>query len=295
MLPGPLPLPPIVLVLAGAVMISFSAVFVKLAEVPPTVSAFYRVFFGFFFLLLATLQRRELHRLTRRQTMLVLFCIVTFALDLFFWHRSILFIGPGLATIISNFQVFILAASGVLIFGEKIRPRFLVAVPLAFAGLFLIVGAGWGAMAADDRAGVVYGLLTALCYGAFLLGLRQARSDGQQTIFATLMLVSLGSAILLGGTLVADGESFLLPDLRAFFALLALGLFSQCIGWVSIAGAIHRIRASLVGLILLLQPALSFLWDVLFFDRPTDLSNWAGVCLTLVAIYLGTTGNRPRR
>jgi hypothetical protein len=43
----------------AAMMISFSAVWVKLAHVTPTVSAFYRVFFGGIFLLAILLVRRE--------------------------------------------------------------------------------------------------------------------------------------------------------------------------------------------------------------------------------------------
>jgi drug/metabolite transporter (DMT)-like permease len=37
----------------------------------------------------------------------------------------------------------------------------------------------------------------------------------------------------------------------------------------------------------LLQPALAFVWDVLFFQRPTTLINWLGVLIALVAIYMG--------
>jgi drug/metabolite transporter (DMT)-like permease len=44
----------------------------------------------------------------------------------------------------------------------------------------------------------------------------------------------------------------------------------------------------LSGFILLLQPALAFVWDVLLFQRPTSLVNWAGVFIVLVAIYLGS-------
>jgi drug/metabolite transporter (DMT)-like permease len=38
------------------------------------------------------------------------------------------------------------------------------------------------------------------------------------------------------------------------------------------------------------QPALAFVWDVLFFQRPTTLVNWLGVMVALAAIYLGMAG-----
>ena len=58
----------------GAVMISFSGVWVKVAHVTPNVSAFYRVFFGAIILLGAALYRRELKWLGTRQLILSLLC-----------------------------------------------------------------------------------------------------------------------------------------------------------------------------------------------------------------------------
>lgn len=65
--------PPLQL-LAGAFMISFSAVFVKLAEVSPTASAFYRVFFGALILLIAALWPRPRKRAEPVHWSLLSFC-----------------------------------------------------------------------------------------------------------------------------------------------------------------------------------------------------------------------------
>lgn len=285
---------PIFQVLSGAFMISFSAIFVKLADVSPTASGFYRVFFGFMFLLVAALWLKKLNKPSFSQTLLIIFCGFTFALDLFFWHVSIMYIGPGLATLIGNFQVFLLAAIGIIFLGETARVRLLLAIPLAIFGLFLIVGLDWHSL--DDRykTGIYYGLLTALCYTMFLVSLRKLQADGTPSLFSSLMLVSLCCAIFLGMKMVHNGDSFAIPDLRSLSALLSLGLFSQTIGWLLIAGALPKIQASFTGLVLLLQPSLSFVWDVAFFNRPTDLMNWAGVLLTLTAIYMGLTGKKSR-
>jgi drug/metabolite transporter (DMT)-like permease len=37
-----------------------------------------------------------------------------------------------------------------------------------------------------------------------------------------------------------------------------------------------------------LQPALAFVWDMLFFSRPTEGREVVGVLLILSAIYVGT-------
>ncbi len=281
---------PIFHLLCGAFLISFSGIFVKLADVPPTSSAFYRVFFGSLFLFAATVWFRDFKRMAPAELFLIMFCGFIFALDLFFWHESIMYIGPGLATLLGNFQVFLLAAAGILFFGEKSRPRFFVAIPLATFGLLLIVGINWNSLAADYKTGIYFGLLTAVCYTAFLLSLRKIQSDENHSQFCSLMIVSISCALCLGIKVLHTGDSFAIPNTKSLLALLGLGLFSQTIGWVLIANAMPKIRASFTGLILLLQPSLAFVWDVLLFNRPTDILNWTGVIITLSAIYMGLTG-----
>jgi drug/metabolite transporter (DMT)-like permease len=285
-------LSPLILTLSGAFIISFSGVWVKLAAVGPTASAFYRVFFGAGFLLVACLHRSDLQRVEGRQLGWALLCGLLFALDLFCWHASIRFVGPGLATILGNFQVFVLAAIGVLFLGEKVNYRFLLALPIAILGLLLIVGSKWGALTPDYRTGIFLGLMTAVCYSGFLLILRKLQgASGQFSFFFNLMLISAVCALFLGAHMVLVGDSFAIPDRVSLLALLALGLLSQTLGWGLIANAMPRMKTSLTGLVLLFQPALAFIWDVVLFQRPTSLLNWIGVGITLTAIYLGLQGN----
>ena len=275
--------------LAGAVMISFSGVWVKIARVEPDVSAFYRVFFGGLILLPAAWRRGEIQWRGRKHLLLGLTCGVLFALDLGFYHASIQYVGPGLGTILPNFQVFILAAIGTIFLGEKIRLVYLISIPLAFVGLFLIVGLHWDQIGRAYKTGVYFGLIAAACYAGVLLSLRRLQSDqAGVSIFYVLTLVSFITAALLAFEILIQGGSFNIPDGRSILALVALGLFSQSMGWILITNALPRIRASLSGLVLLLQPALAFVWDVLLFQRPTSPLNWLGVGIVLTAIYLGT-------
>jgi len=278
-------------VLVGAAMISFSAVWVRMSDVPPATSGLYRVFFGFLILFVATFLKKEMRIISSREGLLIIVCGLFFAADLFFWHKSIQFIGPGLATIISNFQVFILAAVGIVFLGEQIRPRFLLSIPIAFFGLFLVVGLNWSGLSANYKTGIYLGLITAICYAGFLLSLQKVqRQERQSSLFFTLMLISFVSTIFLALKMAVYDDPFTIPDAHNLYTLFSLALFSQVLGWILIAGSMPKIRTSLTGFILLLQPTLSFVWDVLFFSRPTDLVNWLGIAVTLSAIYMGVTG-----
>jgi drug/metabolite transporter (DMT)-like permease len=148
--------------IAGAVMISFSAVFVKLATVPPTSSAFYRCAIGGAVLAGYLAWRRQKLWDGGRGFVLLALAALFFALDLVAWHRSILYVGPGLSTLLANFQAFVLALVAVLVFRQRVSGWTLVAIPLAFVGLGMIIGFDWSGLAAQDRLGILFGLLTAL-------------------------------------------------------------------------------------------------------------------------------------
>jgi drug/metabolite transporter (DMT)-like permease len=54
-----------------------------------------------------------------------------------------------------------------------------------------------------------------------------------------------------------------------------------------------QLPASLVGLLLLLQPALSFVLDVILFARATSVLDWIGLALSLLGIFVGSVRRRP--
>src|SRR5690606_28025540 len=93
----------------GAALISTTSLFVKFAHVGPTVSAFYRMAFGGIMLLGCLFALGLWRRLRWSDIGWLTLPALAFALDLGLWHRSILYVGPGLATLLGNFQVFLMA------------------------------------------------------------------------------------------------------------------------------------------------------------------------------------------
>jgi len=274
----------------GAAAISTTSLFVKVAQVGPTVSAFYRMAFGGGMLLIGLIALGRWQRVTLRDICWLMIPAVAFAADLMIWHRSILYVGPGLATLLGNFQVFLMALAGYLIYREKLGWNFLAGVALAFVGLYLLVGLDWSRVGAQYRLGVVLGVATGFCYAIYMLSTRHAQRGGHVTLApAQLLCVStlLCAAVLLVASFV-EGDSLALPDAQSWTALLGLGFFGQVLGWVLLTRAMPQLPASLIGLLLLLQPALSFIFDVILFARPTRTLDWVGVALSLVGIFVGS-------
>jgi drug/metabolite transporter (DMT)-like permease len=92
---------------------------------------------------------------------------------------------------------------------------------------------------------------------------------------------------------VASLESFIIPDVQSLLFLMAYGVICSSIGWYLITKGLPHVSISMAGLSLILQPALSFLWDVLFFKKPVSFMNIIGAVIALSAMYMGAL-NRSR-
>ena len=279
----------IIKMLIAAVVISTSSVWVNIAQVAPSVSGFYRMFIGGSLLLTISLVKRyELWRSWRYFSWLFLAALF-FAFDLYFWHRSIFYIGPGLATVLGNFQVFFMALAGYLFFKEKIGLGFIVGLITTISGLFLLVGINWTSLTSQYQTGVVYALLTAIAYTGFMLSLRHVQSSKNSlSAFANLGIMSMICAFLMFLELSFSGLNISIPSTQSLISLLILGVFCQVIGWLLITQSMPNLPTSIVGIVLLLQPALSMLWDIVFFDRPTDYIDYIGLAMVLSGVYLAT-------
>ncbi len=282
-------------VAAGAMLISFSPVFVRVAHVGPTTAAFYRMLFGG--VGLAVLDALKGTRVWggARHVWLASLCGLVVSLDLAIWHRSIHYVGPGLATILGNFQIFFVAGFGILWLKERLSWRLAFAIPLAILGLFLVFGLEWGTLEETYRLGAILGIFTALLYAVFLLLLRKIQVEHETlSPIGTLLIVSVVSAAVLGPISPAIGESLRIPDASTWAALIGYAMVSQILGWILITGGLPRIQVSQAGLLLLLQPALAFVWDIPFFGRATSAMEAVGAVLALAAIYLGTVRSDDR-
>jgi drug/metabolite transporter (DMT)-like permease len=282
---------PLLRLFVGAIFISFSAVWVRLVSVSPSTSGFYRLAIGGTALVLVMLVTGRRFSFSRRAWQLLTAGVIFFALDIWFFHASIVVVGPGLATLLSNFQVFFMMLAGLLWLGQRPRLLQVIAVPIAMIGLGMIIGFDWMALASDYRTGVIVGTLAALFYAAYMLMMRAARRDSSDPLpISEVAVVSIGSAVILGLAAFVEGESLVIPSTSDAVWLLSYGLFSQCLGWLLIASSLRMVTTTQAGIALLVQPALSFIWDVLFFDRPMSVVELSGAVVALLAIYMGSRG-----
>lgn len=271
--------------LIGIVSISFSAIFVRLADVSPDTAAFFRAAYALPALFLIWRARRERDRRTSRERWMAFAAGLFLALDFAFWHRAIGDIGAGLATVIGNTQVVFVGIYAWMFLRERPTRLAFVLVPTVFAGVLLISGLGReDAFGSDPLAGVFWGVLTGLMYTGFLILLRRSnRSLAPPS--GPLMEATAGA--LLGMVFIGplfDPAFSVAPTWPAHGWLLALALICQVFGWLLITVALPRLPSLETSVMLLLQPMLTVFWAYLLFAEVLSPIQWVGVALVLIGV-----------
>jgi len=273
----------------GAALISLSPVWVKLTSVSATSSGFWRLAIGGLAVAFYVLVSRRRIQFSSRVWQVLVLAAVFIALDMWFYHRSIQLIGPGLSTLIANFQVFVMAAAGFIILRQPPSRLQVVAIPMALLGLSLIVGIDWRGLPEDYRTGILYGFGAAMTYAAYLLSMRRSRQDSTNRVPSReIAVMSLMAAAMLGLAALVEGESLAISTASDATWLACYGILSHGLGMLFITSSLPDVTTTQAGIALLLQPTLSFAWDVLFFARPLSPMELLGAAIALFAIYLGS-------
>lgn len=279
----------------GALVIAFSAILVKLAEVSPATSAFFRCAYAVPVLgLLAWIERRRYGPRPMRERAPILGAGVLFAADLIFWHYSIQAVGAGLATVLGNIQVVLVALLAWAFLGERPTNRTLAAIPIVFAGVVLISGVvGAGAYGEDPVLGVVYGVSTAIAYALFILILRHANADLRRPA-GPLFDATLVAAVCCGLAGVAIGDIDWVPDAEAQVWLVLLALSSQVVGWLLISVSLPRLPAVLTSILLMLQPVSTVILGAILLSETPSAVQLSGVAIVLAGVAFATLQPRKR-
>ena len=270
---------------AAAVLISFSAVFIRLADVSASTAAFFRPFYALPVIFVLYLLTRAADTRSRKERIATLFAGGLMGLSFTLWNYSIGYVGAGLATVLGNTQVLFVGLFAWWVFRERPPAATVFAVPLVLGGVVLATGVGRpDAYGADPLLGVLFGVANALVYTAFLLVFRRM-ARGLARPSGPLFDATLGAAVvgfLLG---VATDPGFdLRPAWPAHGWLLALAIGSQTIAWWAIISVLPRLPALDTSVILLVQPVLTVVWGWLLFAERLSPLQWAGVGSVLAGV-----------
>jgi len=252
--------------LGGNVALAFGALFVRLADdIGPNASAFWRLALALPVLLL--LARREGGGWpSRRNLSIAVGAGLFFAFDLAAWHLGILQTKVANATLFGNAASLLLVVWSIILARALPRGWQALAILLAFAGSILLMGQSYE-LSPAYLVGDLLSLLAGALYTGYVLLMQRVR--GAIGPWSALSIAAATGLPILFITSSALGEVFVPTN---WTPLIALALSSQIVGQGLLIWALPRFSPLVIGLTLLVQPAVA------------ALAGWIGFGETLTAI-----------
>jgi drug/metabolite transporter (DMT)-like permease len=272
----------------GAFAMGASPLFVRMADVGPYASAFWRTFLALPFLAawaFAEPRPRPMAQLFTDRAALL--SGLFFTGDLFFWHLAILATTVANATFLATIAPVWVAVGAWLFLGEVIGARIVAGLVLCLAGGTALVGQSYG-FAPERLAGDAFGVVTSVFFGCHMLAIRAARSRmGAGTLAFVSTAITAACLFVIAFAL----EPFLLPhSWNGAMALLALAVVSQVGGQGLLTVALGTLPATFSSLVIFLEAigAAALAW--IFLREALGPVQMCGGLLILAGIYAA----RPR-
>ena len=264
--------------LLGAVFIALSPIFVRLSEAGPTATAFWRVALAL--PVLWIFFRGPL----KGPKLLFVAAGIAFAGDLAFWHQAIRFTSVANSTLLANLASIFVTLAAWMLWRERPKPLFLVALALALGGVALLVHTSLS-FSGTALLGDALGVVTAMFYAWYILAVKGLRDRGAATL-QVMAVTSTLTALILFPVALASGDQMLPSSAYGWWILLGLALITHAAGQGLIAYALAHLPATFSSVGLLLQPVVAAFFAWVLLSEPLVALQIAGGVVVLAAIWL---------
>jgi drug/metabolite transporter (DMT)-like permease len=274
----------------GAAALGLSPIFVRLAEVGPFTSAFWRVAIALpaLWVWAALEPPTETAHPDASARASVVAAGLLFAGDLTFWHLAIMNTSVANATFLATLApVWVVLGSG-LFLGEAVERKVFAGLALCLTGAAALIGDTWS-VSPEHIDGDAYGLVTSFFFGAYFLAVRRARRayGSGRTMFLSTFVTA---AVLLGEAALLEQQMWPVT-LAGVAALVGLALVSHAGGQGLIAFALGHLPAAFSSLVIFLEAIAAACFGWIILGESVGAIQIAGA----IAIFLGILIARPKR
>ena len=280
--------PALAALLIGATCIALSPIFVRVADVGPTASAFWRVALAaplLWPLVLAAPRSQA----ARPSAALLLAAGFAFAGDLAFWHWSIRFTSVANSTLLANLASLFVTLAIWLFWRRRPSARFLLGLAAALGGVTMLVRASL-AFSSTALLGDALGVVTAVFYAGYLLAVKHLRDRGVPTL-ELMAITTTVTALFLLPVALGSGEALLPASGLGWLKLLGLAWISHCAGQGLIAYSLAHLPAAFSSVSLLFQPVMAAAFGWLLLGEPLVALQMLGGLVVLAGISLARRGS----
>lgn len=283
--------PPQLVLGVAIAAVSTGAVFVRLADAPPLVVAFWRC--GLATTVLIALFAREClaewRRMTRRDAWLLAGTGLALAVHFAAWISSLSFTSVASSIVIVNTTPLWVALLSPLLSTDRVRARTLAAISLAFVGC-VVIGAGDFELSRRALVGDGLALLGAWMSALYMLSGRRLRRTLSLAPYITACY-GVAALMLFVFTLVA-GDSVLGYSASTYGWLACLALVPQLIGHSSYNYALKYVSAALTSVATLGESVGATILAWIFLHEAPTPQTLVGGVIVLAGMYLAVRGER---
>ncbi len=268
----------------GVLALSFSAMFVRWADAPGPVTAFYRLFFSIFLLLPFFLPKvRSNPVIATRSVLFPLLAGVFTACDLALWTSALSYTTAANATLLGNTAPLWVALGTWLIFKQRLSREFWRGLGLTLAGAALIMGTDF-ILHPRFGLGDVMAIFTGVFYGGYYLFTEKSRTQFDSV--SHIWFVGVGASATLFIINIALKYPLVGFDSRTWLVFLASAIVSQLIGYMALAYALGHLPASIVAPTMILQPVVTTLLAIPLLGEIPGIWQGIGGTIALAGIYI---------
>lgn len=293
MSPRPSPAFAFAALVTGAVFMGFSPIFVRLADVGPFASAFWRVALALPPLWLwMRLANEPAVEDTAAYYRALILSGLAFAGDLMFWHLSILHTTVANATLLATMAPVWVFLVSFVFFGQHLRRLDLAGLAICIAGGALLVRDSFEVSPARLR-GDIEALVTSLFFGLYIVFIGRARAHSgpaRITFWSTFI-----TACCLLVIAIAVESNILPATSHGWLPLLGLALLSQAAGQGLLAFALGNLPMAFSSLVVFLEAVAAALLGWLVLAEALGPWQWMGGALVLAGIWLARPGPNKAR
>jgi len=276
------PMNPKANLIIGIICISFSPIFVKLADATPLASAFYRIFFAWIVLAPYCIFANKL-KISYRDLAVALLGGVVFGADIAIWNISLMKISATISTLIANLAPVWVGLMSYLLFRKTSGRLFWIGTGVAILGMVILVGVDH-ILHLQFNIGLIYALVASLFYATYIMITKGIlRTISTVTFMFYNMLAASAFLLIICGY---QGDDLLHFSASTWLYLLGLGLVCQLAGWITINYSINHLEATKVSIALLSQTVIAGIWAMLLLNERLGLSEIVGSVIVLAGITI---------
>lgn len=285
---------PYLAILVGVLAAAFSSIFTKLAEAPPMIIAFYRLFFTMLVLTPFVVKGglKQIRAISARDFGLACLAGVFLALHFSFWITSLNYTSIASSTVLVTLQPLFVISGGYLFYKEKISPRGVLGAAMALGGS-ICIGVGDFQIGGQALLGDALAFAGAFFVAGYVLIGRGLRS--RLSLLPYVYVVYGVTAITLFlGNLITYRDPLLPYPTMTWVWFLALAVIPTIMGHTVFNWALRYVKAAVVSVSILGEPVgATILAYFIFGETPGALQLTGGLAiLGGLAIFISSSATK---